>query len=296
MSFADSAASSDPNLNSNLAAALDGSSHVTSASVGSSVVWAVPDTSANMANVGEIESSGGIMARPASVPDGLRFLQVTVIIGARKPAPMLTNAATVPDLLQAMGVQVRRYDILRPGPDTMLSTGMRVRVIRIRRVVRTMTVSTPFRTLIQYSKDLLAGQVNISTLGQAGQSVETLRLTFRNGKEVDREVLTEVVVTSPIDQVEIHSTEPDPGVEHGTQTGQASWYDCPTDGMYAAHLTIPKGTKVTVTDVDSGETVTVIINDRGPYGVAGRIIDLCSSAFAALAPLGQGVANVSITW
>jgi len=51
-----------------------------------------------------------------------------------------------------------------------------------------------------------------------------------------------------------------------------------------------------VRNLDNGKTVTVVINDRGPYGVPGRIIDLCKPAFAAIAPLGQGVANVEITW
>jgi rare lipoprotein A len=53
---------------------------------------------------------------------------------------------------------------------------------------------------------------------------------------------------------------------------------------------------VTVTNLDNGRAVTVIIDDRGPYGVPGRIIDLCSTAFAQIAPLAQGVANVEITW
>jgi rare lipoprotein A (peptidoglycan hydrolase) len=38
----------------------------------------------------------------------------------------------------------------------------------------------------------------------------------------------------------------------------------------------------------------VVINDRGPFG--GRIIDLSSAAFARIAPLGQGVAHVRISW
>ena len=56
------------------------------------------------------------------------------------------------------------------------------------------------------------------------------------------------------------------------------------------------GTVVTVTNLDNGKTVTVVINDRGPYGVPGRIIDLCDAAFSQIAPLSQGVANVSISW
>jgi rare lipoprotein A len=65
--------------------------------------------------------------------------------------------------------------------------------------------------------------------------------------------------------------------------------------MHAAHKTLPFGTVVTVTNLDNGASVTVTINDRGPF-VDGRIIDLCDGAFAQIAPLGQGVANVRITW
>jgi rare lipoprotein A len=55
------------------------------------------------------------------------------------------------------------------------------------------------------------------------------------------------------------------------------------------------GTEVHVTNVANGRTVTVIINDRGPY-IEGRIIDLSDDAFARLAPLGVGTVNVRITW
>jgi len=50
-----------------------------------------------------------------------------------------------------------------------------------------------------------------------------------------------------------------------------------------------------VTNLANGRTVSVVINDRGPYG-PGRIIDLCSPAFSVIAPLGQGLAKVRITW
>jgi rare lipoprotein A len=51
---------------------------------------------------------------------------------------------------------------------------------------------------------------------------------------------------------------------------------------------------VTVTNIATGESVVVVINDRGPFG--GRIIDLSDEAFAVLAPLGQGVMQVRLTW
>ncbi len=81
-----------------------------------------------------------------------------------------------------------------------------------------------------------------------------------------------------------------------SDTGDASWYDAPGDELEAAHRTLPFGTKVLVKNRQNGNRVVVVINDRGPYGVPGRIIDLSSEAFAKLAPLGQGVIQVKIWW
>jgi rare lipoprotein A (peptidoglycan hydrolase) len=130
--------------------------------------------------------------------------------------------------------------------------------------------------------------------GRAGVAPRTYSVTYRNGKETSRVLLSETVLTKPLTQVIERGTSVP---VHGTQTGQASWYDfCRQDGNYAAHLTLPFGTLVTVLNLDNGKAVTVVINDRGPYGVEGRIIDLCDSAFAQIAPLGQGVANVQLSW
>jgi rare lipoprotein A len=52
---------------------------------------------------------------------------------------------------------------------------------------------------------------------------------------------------------------------------------------------------VTVTDLDSGRSVTVTVNDRGPFS-PGRIIDLSPEAFGALAPTGRGVLRVALAW
>ena len=67
------------------------------------------------------------------------------------------------------------------------------------------------------------------------------------------------------------------------------------DGLTAAHRTLPFGTVVTVTNLANGATVTVVINDRGPF-IDGRIIDLNKQAFEAIAALDSGVIQVRITW
>ena len=50
-----------------------------------------------------------------------------------------------------------------------------------------------------------------------------------------------------------------------------------------------------MTDLDTGRSVTVVIDDRGPFS-PGKIIDLSPEAFAALAPLGTGVLHIRLSW
>ena len=52
-------------------------------------------------------------------------------------------------------------------------------------------------------------------------------------------------------------------------------------GITAAHRTLPFGTHVRVTNQRNGRSITVRINDRGPF-VRGRVIDLTPAGARAL--------------
>jgi rare lipoprotein A len=77
----------------------------------------------------------------------------------------------------------------------------------------------------------------------------------------------------------------------GTRTANGEKFD--THDLTAAHPTLPFGTRLRVTNVASGRSVTVRVNDRGPY-VAGRVVDVSYSAANALGMIGQGVAKVKL--
>ena len=93
-----------------------------------------------------------------------------------------------------------------------------------------------------------------------------------------------------------------------TETGKGSYYADKFEGrptasgekfdqgkMTAAHRTLPLGTKVKVTNVANGRSVTVTVNDRGPFA-AGRIIDVSKKAAKKLDMVNAGVANVKISY
>src|SRR5262249_44771236 len=60
--------------------------------------------------------------------------------------------------------------------------------------------------------------------------------------------------------------------------------------LTAAHRTLPFGTRLRVTDVDTGRSVTVRVNDRGPF-VRGRVVDVSASPAETLGRPGKGGAK-----
>ena len=73
--------------------------------------------------------------------------------------------------------------------------------------------------------------------------------------------------------------------------GMAAYYSGRGGGLTAAHKTLPFGTRVRVTNVKTGRSVVVTINDRGPFN-RGRVLDLCTKAARTLGMMDQGVVRV----
>jgi rare lipoprotein A (peptidoglycan hydrolase) len=77
----------------------------------------------------------------------------------------------------------------------------------------------------------------------------------------------------------------------GRQTASGEPFDA--HELTAAHRTLPFGTRVRVTSVDTGRSVTVRINDRGPF-VRGRTLDVSRAAAQSLGIIDRGVGKVKL--
>jgi rare lipoprotein A len=93
----------------------------------------------------------------------------------------------------------------------------------------------------------------------------------------------------------------------GTRTEVASWYGpgfaghrtssgeaYNPEGLTAASTTLPLGSHVRVLNPDTGRSVVVRINDRGPF-VHGRSLDLSHGAARQIGLTGKGVGRVEVT-
>ncbi len=91
-----------------------------------------------------------------------------------------------------------------------------------------------------------------------------------------------------------------------TSTGVASWYGGRWIGrktangeiyqardMTAAHKSLPFGAHFRVTDMKTGESTVVRINNRGPF-IRGRVIDLSAAAASDLGMKNRGLARVKL--
>jgi rare lipoprotein A len=79
--------------------------------------------------------------------------------------------------------------------------------------------------------------------------------------------------------------------KYDTKTASGEQFD--PSKLTAAHRTLPFGTRLRVTNVTTGQSVTVRINDRGPF-IAGRVVDVSHSAAEALGMLDRGITKVKL--
>ncbi|GAN53001.1 rare lipoprotein A [Tanticharoenia sakaeratensis NBRC 103193] len=78
---------------------------------------------------------------------------------------------------------------------------------------------------------------------------------------------------------------------HGRRTESGAIFD--RNALTAAHPTLPIGTKLLVRSEDTGRSVVVTVNDRGPFNH--RIIDLSRAAAERIGMVASGTARVALT-
>ncbi|WP_284797663.1 septal ring lytic transglycosylase RlpA family protein [Cutibacterium acnes] len=249
---------------------------------------------------------------------------VTVTIGGK--TQKITAVGTVADALKAAKVEVDSSDAVNPGLGTPLSDGMKITLTMVDQKSQKRRVAVPFSTKKVEDSSLPKGETKVITKGVNGINEETWTVVFKDGKKVSEKKVSSKVVNAPVTQVvkvgtktasssspstrsssashrSTASQSSDPvtsgttclastyGEGDGTAGGPtASGETFDPSAFTAASKTLPLGSTIRVTNVSNGRTVTVRINDRGPY-VGGRCLDLSTAAMNAIAP-GQGLVTV----
>ena len=248
---------------------------------------------------------------------------VTVTAGGK--TQKVSAVGTVADALKAAKISVDSNDVSKPGLGTPLADGMKITLTMVDQKSQKRRVAVPFSTKRVETPSMAKGATEIATKGVKGTNEETWTVVYKDGKKVSEKKVSTKVVKAPVTQVVkvgtkkaesssassrsnsrsrsnsgsasnpvtsgstcVASTYGEGDGTAGGPTASGETFD--PSALTAASRTLPLGSTIRVTNVNNGRTVTVRINDRGPY-VGGRCLDLSTAAMNAIAP-GQGLVTV----
>ena len=126
--------------------------------------------------------------------------EVTLIVNGEEKQ-ISTFKSDVQDLLVAEGVKYDKNDIVTKDLDEKLNDGMEIEVINVTEEVIKESKSVPFEVNVVEDKDLLKGQTKVEEEGKAGENQLVYKITYHNGRRVEKTFVEEVVSEKPINKI-----------------------------------------------------------------------------------------------
>jgi 3D (Asp-Asp-Asp) domain-containing protein len=181
-----------------------------------------------------------------------RATAVSLSVGGGRPATVHTHSNTVAELLAEQGVKLGKGDSVTPGPAAALIDGMAVAVTVVRSVTEAEDTPIPFETYYRNDSSRPEGEYVELQAGVNGYVHREYSVTYEDGVEVGRVLLSEAVV-QPDNRIVAQGTAVvaaavaaptgDPGCPRTLQVW-ATWYTAASagGGQTATGTTVRKGT------------------------------------------------------
>jgi len=206
---------------------------------------------------------------------------------------------TVADALKLAKVTCGEEDLISHDRSTAVVSGMKIVIDRVTGEHITITESIDFETEKVETNKLYVGETEVEQEGRKGKREKIYAVTYVNGEETDRELISSEVVEEPVNKIVLVGTKEKPVEKTGsfkaTSSAPSSYkkvYQM-TCTAYAAGGTtatgrpakwgviavdpsvIPLGSKVYVETVDGSYIYgTAVAADTGG-AIKGNIIDIC---------------------
>ena len=187
-----------------------------------------------------------------------RASRVSLSVGGDELPAAYTQAETVAALLAERDVQLSGGDYVIPALSTPLRDGLEVSVTIVGEKIEVVETPIPFRTIYRDDPTLTQGQSAVSQVGLNGNVIREYVVIYRNGEEVSRELLSEIIVapdheiivqgTAVVEVVAVAAAVSAPSGDPDcarTVTVWATWYTAASaggSGTTATGTTVQKGT------------------------------------------------------
>lgn len=186
------------------------------------------------------------------------------VVDGEKTSRIRTSATTVESALAESGFSLTALDSTEPAPDQPIAAGQSIKILRNSQQIILTGKPLAFENEQVYKEELGQGKSEVVQAGENGLELLRERVTFTNGKEVDRKAEEAVVIKNPVKQI------------------------------------TNVGTKAVVQSVDIGaesldyyRTEDVYVTSYSPCRQG---YDHCSTGTASGTPLSKGVIAVTPAW
>lgn len=121
---------------------------------------------------------------------------------------ILSSEDNIGSMLAAEGIILGTDDRVEPAEETGLTEGMNINVVRVDYKTITEVVTIPFKEVVKADKSLANTKKRISQEGRNGEKEVTTQVTYEDGKEVAREIISEKITKSSRDKIIVQGTYP----------------------------------------------------------------------------------------
>ncbi|MFH1749615.1 MAG: G5 domain-containing protein [bacterium] len=202
---------------------------------------------------------------------------------------------TVADYMTEVGLALNPNDEVTPHPGSLIESGMQVSIKRVTKSTFKEEVTVPYITKYIDDNTLEKGKYETIQNGINGKKEVVYQITTENGKEVDKDIISETILQNVQNQIIARGTKV---LHRYLRSGAATWHPYSDPNRcaykYAEYHGKYWGETLRITNLDNGKSVTCKVGDVGPNVKKHpeRIVDLSEQAFFKIAlPWQDGVIN-----
>lgn len=123
------------------------------------------------------------------------------IVADGKTIDLLTIAPKVKDAIKEANIILEGEDKISPGLEENIEKDLIIKITRVTEEKKTLEESIDFATIKQNVSSMYRGNSKVTRSGQKGVKELTYKVTYEDGKEVNRELLEEKTTKEPIDKI-----------------------------------------------------------------------------------------------
>ncbi len=132
--------------------------------------------------------------------DIIRAISCEILVDGEVIA-LNTIKETVEEVLTEADVELEEEDLINYDMEETIMEDMTIEIIRVEKEIITESEELDFKTLRQNDGNLEKGKTRVEREGKKGVKERKIEITYEDGEEVEREVLSEEIIKEPVNRV-----------------------------------------------------------------------------------------------